>query len=55
MWLNDPAVREALHAAPVDVTGRWTICSDRIDYTANSGSMLPIHKQLTRERGEQPA
>eukprot|EP00878_Enallax_costatus_P001458 GHUV01001609.1.p1 GENE.GHUV01001609.1~~GHUV01001609.1.p1 ORF type:complete len:561 (+),score=169.12 GHUV01001609.1:237-1919(+) len=50
-WLNDPAVRDALHAASTDVTGPWTICSDRIDYTADAGSMLPIHKQLTRDRG----
>jgi hypothetical protein len=51
LWLNDPAVRKAIHAAPLDVTGPWTICSNRILYTADGGSMLPIHKQLTRERG----
>ncbi|KAF6258886.1 peptidase S10, serine carboxypeptidase [Scenedesmus sp. NREL 46B-D3] len=51
LWLNDPEVRKALHAAPLEVTGPWTICSDRISYTADAGSMLPIHKQLTRERG----
>lgn len=50
-WLNDPEVREALHAAPSERIGPWTICSDRITYTANGGSMLPIHKQLTRARG----
>jgi serine carboxypeptidase-like clade 1 len=44
-------VRQAIHAAPLDVTGPWTICSDRILYTSDAGSMLPIHKQLTRERG----
>jgi hypothetical protein len=51
LWLNDPEVRKAIHAAPLDVTGPWTICSDRILYTADAGSMLPIHKQLTRKRG----
>eukprot|EP00879_Flechtneria_rotunda_P012708 GHRR01013270.1.p1 GENE.GHRR01013270.1~~GHRR01013270.1.p1 ORF type:complete len:474 (+),score=176.66 GHRR01013270.1:695-2116(+) len=51
VWLNNPAVRRALHAAPIQVTGKWTICSDRIHYTANGGSMLPIHRQLTKEAG----
>uniref|UniRef100_A0A383WG00 Carboxypeptidase n=1 Tax=Tetradesmus obliquus TaxID=3088 RepID=A0A383WG00_TETOB len=51
LWLNDPEVRRAIHAAPLDVTGPWTICSDRISYTADGGSMLPIHKQLTRKAG----
>ena len=27
VWLNDPAVRRALHAAPVEVVGApWTVC-----------------------------
>jgi hypothetical protein len=51
LWLNDPEVRKALHAAPLELTGPWTVCSDRISYTADAGSMLPLHKQLTRKRG----
>jgi hypothetical protein len=51
-WLNDPEVRQALHAAPSETTGKWVICSDRIDYTSDGGSMLPVHTQLTRGWGE---
>lgn len=51
-WLNDPVVREAIHAAPVSVTGtRWMLCSDRLIYTADGGSMLPVHKELTTQHG----
>lgn len=52
MWLNDHAVREALHAAPKNLTGPWQLCSNRIHYKSDGGSMLPIHNQLVRERGE---
>jgi hypothetical protein len=55
LWLNDPEVRSALHAAPLELTGPWTVCSDRISYTADAGSMLPIHKELTRKRGARHA
>jgi hypothetical protein len=52
VWLNDPEVRAALHAAPQSVTGPWQLCSDRIFYTSNGGSMLPVHNFLVRESGE---
>lgn len=51
LWLNDPEVRAAIHAAPQDLTGPWQLCSDRIFYTSNGGSMLPIHNSLVRESG----
>jgi hypothetical protein len=51
IWLNDPEVRQVLHAAPPSLTGPWQICSDRIFYTANGGSMLPVHNFLVREAG----
>eukprot|EP00775_Hariotina_reticulata_P001910 gene1910-2243_t len=50
-WLNDPEVRQALHAAPIEKTSKWVLCSDRIDYTSDGGSMLPVHTQLTRGWG----
>jgi hypothetical protein len=50
-WLNDPDVRAALHAAPLDVTGAWQLCSDRIDYTSDGGSMLPVHSFLLKAGG----
>lgn len=52
MWLNDPAVREALHAAPKSMTGPWQLCSSRIHYRSDGGSMLPLHNDLVRKHGE---
>lgn len=52
MWLNDPAVREALHAAPKGMTGPWQLCSSRIHYRSDGGSMLPLHNDLVRKHGE---
>ncbi|BDA42112.1 Serine carboxypeptidase 1 [Coccomyxa sp. Obi] len=46
LWLDDPAVRKALHAAPMDVTGPFQECTSRITYTHNLGSMIPIHRDL---------
>jgi serine carboxypeptidase-like clade 1 len=59
-WLNNPAVRRALHAAPISpdgggggggqtawwAAGPWMLCSDRIHYTHDAGSMLPVHAEL---------
>ncbi|XP_062006124.1 serine carboxypeptidase-like 20 [Rosa rugosa] len=46
-WLNDPAVREAIHAKPASVSGPWELCSDRISYYHDAGSMIPYHRNLT--------
>mmetsp|Transcript_17479 Transcript_17479/g.29987 ORF Transcript_17479/g.29987 Transcript_17479/m.29987 type:complete len:529 (+) Transcript_17479:45-1631(+) len=48
LWLNDPAVRQALNAEPVEVSGEWALCSDRIDYTRVIPSLIPTHKALLR-------
>lgn len=45
-WLNDPSVREAIHALPVNVIGTWVVCSDSVVYTHDAGSMLPYHQHL---------
>jgi len=29
-WLNNPDVRIAIHAAPVDQIGQWSLCSDKV-------------------------
>lgn len=50
-WLNDPEVRSALHAAPADVTGDWSLCSTKIHYTHDAGSMLPVHTELIQVHG----
>ncbi|GAQ91793.1 serine carboxypeptidase [Klebsormidium nitens] len=46
-WLNDEAVRTAIHARPVSDIGPWLLCTGRIAYTHNAGSMVPIHRNLT--------
>ncbi|KAF8015376.1 hypothetical protein BT93_H1013 [Corymbia citriodora subsp. variegata] len=48
-WLNDDQVREAIHAASVNVSGSWELCTERIKYRGNSGSMIPYHKNLTTQ------
>ncbi|MEW5320025.1 MAG: hypothetical protein WDW38_011130 [Sanguina aurantia] len=52
LWLNDPEVRAALHADPLDESdGPWDICSDRISYTHDAGSMIPVHRALMDTHG----
>ncbi|XP_038688657.1 serine carboxypeptidase 1-like [Tripterygium wilfordii] len=48
-WLNNPLVRKAIHAEPVDKIGLWAIVSENIlnNYQKYAGSMIPYHKQLT--------
>ncbi|KAK6289491.1 hypothetical protein POUND7_001032 [Theobroma cacao] len=48
-WLNDAAVRKAIHAEPENVAGPWELCTDRISYDHDAGSMIPYHKTLTAE------
>ncbi|BBH06828.1 serine carboxypeptidase-like 20 [Prunus dulcis] len=48
-WLNNPAVREAIHAEPESVTGPWELCTDRISYSHDAGSMIPYHRNLTTQ------
>lgn len=50
-WLNNEAVREAIHAAPASVAGPWEICAIRVrrNYTIDTGSMIPYHKSLISE------
>ncbi|KAK7295196.1 hypothetical protein RJT34_18101 [Clitoria ternatea] len=46
-WLNDGAVRKAIHAEPKNVAGTWELCTSRILYDHNAGSMIPYHRNLT--------
>ncbi|XP_056165599.1 serine carboxypeptidase-like 20 [Syzygium oleosum] len=47
-WLNDEAVRKAIHGAPASAAGSWWICSTRVkdSYSRGNGSMIPYHKNL---------
>ncbi|CAN1767872.1 Serine carboxypeptidase-like 20 [Linum perenne] len=47
IWLNSEVVREAIHAEPKNVSGDWNLCTDRIIYNHDSGSMIKYHKNLT--------
>ncbi|KAJ9703296.1 hypothetical protein PVL29_004905 [Vitis rotundifolia] len=49
VWLNDKGVRTAIHAQHKDVIGEWEICTGRLYYSSDSGSMLKYHKNLTGE------
>ncbi|OVA04090.1 Peptidase S10 [Macleaya cordata] len=44
-WLNNDAVRKALHARQENLT--WELCTDNILYYHDLGSMIPYHKNLT--------
>uniref|UniRef100_A0A7S0WF48 Carboxypeptidase n=1 Tax=Chlamydomonas leiostraca TaxID=1034604 RepID=A0A7S0WF48_9CHLO len=51
LWLNDDAVRSAIHAAPKQVIGEWTLCSNHLFYTRVVPSLIPTHKSLTQKHG----
>ncbi|XP_038879948.1 serine carboxypeptidase-like 20 isoform X2 [Benincasa hispida] len=48
-WLNDESVRMAIHAEPQSVIGPWELCTHRISYSHNAGSMIPYHRNLTSQ------
>lgn len=47
LWLNDAAVRTAIHAEPESIAGSWELCTDRILFEHDAGSMIKYHKNLT--------
>ncbi|XP_058196663.1 serine carboxypeptidase-like 20 [Rhododendron vialii] len=47
LWLNTVSVRKAIHAEQESVSGRWDLCTDRILFNPDSGSMIKYHKNLT--------
>lgn len=53
MWAfaNNDEIREAIHAEPISHIGRFDECSDRITYTHDTGSMIPLHAALV-SKGE---
>ncbi|KAI4326352.1 hypothetical protein MLD38_031676 [Melastoma candidum] len=46
-WLNNPDVRKALHVAEESLVGTWELCTGKIDFHHDAGSMIPFHKNLT--------
>lgn len=46
-WLNDETVRKAIHAEPASVAGEWELCTGRILFRHDTGSMIKYHRNLT--------
>ncbi|KAG8371670.1 hypothetical protein BUALT_Bualt13G0112400 [Buddleja alternifolia] len=46
-WLNNEAVRKAIHAESANVAGKWELCTERIRFYHDAGSMIKYHKNLT--------
>ncbi|GAV76540.1 Peptidase_S10 domain-containing protein [Cephalotus follicularis] len=46
-WLNDASVRKAIHAEDESMVGSWELCTGKIGYDADAGSMIKFHKNLT--------
>ncbi|KAJ3701620.1 hypothetical protein LUZ61_005325 [Rhynchospora tenuis] len=46
-WLNNEAVRSAIHAQPVSSIGEWDLCTDKLYFVHDAGSMIKYHKNLT--------
>ncbi|XP_010520852.1 PREDICTED: serine carboxypeptidase-like 20 isoform X2 [Tarenaya hassleriana] len=47
IWLDDPAVRKAVHAKEVSEIGSWMLCTSKLRYVHDYGSMLFLHRKLT--------
>ncbi|KAL8166233.1 hypothetical protein V2J09_007732 [Rumex salicifolius] len=48
VWLNNAAVRKAIHAQSQSITGTWSLCM-KIEYYHDAGSMINYHKMLTSQ------
>nr|XP_027113170.1 serine carboxypeptidase 1-like isoform X1 [Coffea arabica] len=46
-WLNNEVVRQAIHAESVNVADTWELCTGRIQFHHDAGSMIKYHKNLT--------
>ncbi|CAN0879757.1 Serine carboxypeptidase-like 20 [Linum grandiflorum] len=47
VWLNNESVRKAIHAEPKNVSGVWELCTNRIVFNHDTGSMIDYHRNLT--------
>ncbi|KAH9734386.1 serine carboxypeptidase-like 20 [Citrus sinensis] len=46
---DDEVARTWLNNAEVNASGAWELCSDNLDYSHDTGSMIPYHKNLTMQ------
>ncbi|OIW01324.1 hypothetical protein TanjilG_10485 [Lupinus angustifolius] len=47
VWLNNEAVRKAIHTVDKSVVDEWKLCTNNIEYNHDEGSMIEFHKKLT--------
>jgi serine carboxypeptidase-like clade 1 len=47
-YFDNSTVREAIHVASMDKIGGWHICTDKINYDANTASLIPLYPTLIR-------
>lgn len=47
IWLNNRKVRRAIHTVKESVVKEWVLCTGKVRYVHDSGSMIPYHKKLT--------
>ncbi|CAL5191882.1 unnamed protein product [Lathyrus oleraceus] len=47
VWLNNPDVRKAIHTVEKSVVSEWVLCTSKVIYHHDLGSMIPYHKNLT--------
>jgi len=43
-YLDQDDVRKAIHVPPVSQIGEWELCTNKLQYTSNWGSLLPNYK-----------
>ncbi|KDP45241.1 hypothetical protein JCGZ_15106 [Jatropha curcas] len=46
-WLNNAEVRKAIHADEESALGAWELCTDKITFYHDAGSMMKFHRNLT--------
>ena len=54
-YFNLPEVRSAIHAEPLQTTGMWLDCTNRVSYTKEVTSTIPAHQYLLAQGTMQAA
>jgi carboxypeptidase C (cathepsin A) len=49
VYLNTPAVREAIHVKPVSSIGLWTMCTTNISYHFDINSVLDVYPSIIKQ------
>uniref|UniRef100_A0A1J3IGU3 Carboxypeptidase n=1 Tax=Noccaea caerulescens TaxID=107243 RepID=A0A1J3IGU3_NOCCA len=46
-WLNNPEIRKAIHAKEESEIGSWALCTGKLLFDHDAGSMIRFHRNLT--------